>query len=486
MKRKLGLAVGIFLTFIVVVSVFFHHPVQIIDALTLKPAPGFDVQINPWRVVFEPFLGHIMFFNRGLYAIDEMLLSVWWVVIAFVVYTLVKLFGKKTGDEKKKFLLSQLVNLPIVIGLWFTYFLITIFVSTYFPSNTIVNKNEDTILVTTHSHSEFSHDGLISQEGLWKWHKYNNFDAFFITDHNNHGKTLDFVNAQRKGEFASEPLVMGGEEFGGTNHMSLLGLKSYEKTKGLSDSAALAMVRADGGAVIINHWFDGENMSLEYYRDLGIDGFEIENTATNTSYDREVYGRIRKFCEENGLIMNGGLDFHGYGNVCTVWNAMEIPGWHKLSQDAKEAAILDVIKSRDQGKLKVLLYSDRPYYKEKNLFLMVFVHVFNYFRTLNFWQILSWAVWALLFVFVKVKISECKKEKRIFKTNNLIALTGVAGSLFMLALGMVYYLRTFRVAGSDNDIYIEYAELLFYFGGAFLIYAGIVTWFRFKKQNTGN
>jgi len=482
MNKKLGLAVGIFLTFIVLVSVLFHYPVQIIDALTLKPAPGFDVQINPWRVVFEPFMGLLLFLNRGLYAIDEMLLSVWWVVLAFAVYTLYKWFTVKDAEKRKKFLLSQLVNLPIAVGLWFTYFLVMIFLSAYLPANTIENKTENSILVTTHSHSQFSHDGLISQDNLMKWHKYNNYDAFFITDHNNHAKTLDFVNAQRKGEIVSEPLVMGGEEFGGTNHMSLLGLKSYEKTKGMTDSAAVAMVRANGGAVIINHWFDGEHMSLEYYRDLGVDGFEIENSATNTSYDRNVYKKIREFCEANGLIMNGGLDFHGYGNVCSLWNAMEIPGWHDMSQDAKERAILDVIKSKDQSKLKVLLYNDRPYYQEKNLFLMIPVHIFNYFRTINFWQILSWAAWALLFVFVKIKISECKKEKVLFNANNMAAILGVLGALFMLGLGLFYYGETFKVAGSDNDIYIEYAELLFYFGGAFLIYSGIVTWFRLKKK----
>ena len=68
----------------------------------------------------------------------------------------------------------------------------------------------------------------------------------------------------------------------------------------------------------------------------------------------------------------------------------------------------------------------------------------------------------------------------------MVALLGVIGALFMLGLGLFYYGETFRVAGSDNDIYIEYAELLFYIGGAFLLYSGIVTWFRLKKQNTGN
>ncbi|MDZ7605591.1 MAG: hypothetical protein U5K79_08375 [Cyclobacteriaceae bacterium] len=72
--------------------------------------------------------------------------------------------------------------------------------------------------------------------------------------------------------------------------------------------------------------------------------FEIENTATDKRYNREVYHRIKTFCENNGLIMNGGIDFHGYGSVCTLWNAFEIPGWKNMNFQAKEEAILTSLK----------------------------------------------------------------------------------------------------------------------------------------------
>jgi len=480
MNKRLSIAVAMFLVFIAVVSVAFHYPVQIIYALTLKPVPGFDVKVHLWRILFEPFFGPLLFLNRGLYAIDEMLLSVWWVVILFLLYSIYRYFKFKDASKRKKFLLSQLVNLPIAIGLWFTYFLIAIFMSAYLPSNTIVNNTKNWILVTTHSHSQFSHDGLISEQGLWEWHKYNNFDAFFITDHNNHNYTLDFVKAQRDGKFPMDPLVMGGEEFSGTNHLSLLGLKSNFSTHGKSDSAVIALTRKDGGAVIVNHWFDGEHKTLEYYRDLGVDGFEIENSAVNTSYDRKVYKKIRNFCESNGLIMNGGLDFHGYGNVCSLWNAMEIPGWHNMSPGEKEQAIIDVIRSRDQSKLQVLLYNDRPYYPEENLFWMIPVHLFNYLRTLNFWQVLSWAVWGFLFLLLMRQTSQTEVKR--FNANKIVAVIGVLSSLFMLGLALAYYLETFDVAGSDNDIYIEYAGMLLWIGGAFLIYSGVVAWFRVRKK----
>lgn len=182
--------------------------------------------------------------------------------------------------------------------------------------------------------------------------------------------------------------------------------------------------------------------------------------------------------------MNGGLDFHGYLNVCSLWNAMEIPGWHKLSQTEKERAILDIIKSRDQRKLNVLLYSDRPYYTRDHLFLMPAVHLFNYFRTLNFLQILSWIVWIVIFVFVKIKISGNNKLREKFTANNIIAILSLLGALLILLTGAGYFSRISRVAGSDNDIYIEYSHLLFYIGAALFVYSGIVVFFRMIKKQS--
>ncbi len=469
---------------IIFISTVFSYPVRIVDALSLQSAGGFGIHISGWRILFEPFLGPLLFFIRRFYPVDEVMLLLWLVLLIYATYSVIKLFLIKNRKGNSRFLLSQVVNLPLTIGLWFTFLLITVFLSVYLPNNTIENNTQDKILVTTHSHSEFSHDGLIGQTHLWEWHKYNNFDAFFITDHNTHKKTLEFAQKQRAGDFSSEPLVMCGEEFSGSNHLSLLGLKRDFKTRGYTDEQAIDSTRASGGAVIVNHWFDGEHKTLDYYRNLGVDGFEIENTATEITYNRDVYKRIKSFCTANNLIMNGGLDFHGYLNVCSLWNAMEIPGWHKLSQTEKERAILDIIKSRDQRKLNVLLYSDRPYYTRDHLFLMPAVHLFNYFRTLNLVQVLSWIVWIVIFVFVKIKISGNNKLREKFTANNIIAILSLLGALLILLTGAGYFSRISRVAGSDNDIYIEYSHLLFYIGAALFVYSGIVVFFRMIKKQS--
>jgi hypothetical protein len=468
----------IFSIAIIFISVIFHYQIHIENAISNTPTSEFGINISIWRIIFEPFIGLLLFFNRALYALDEMPILLIWILIIFILYTIYKLFFVKEKKRRIRFIISQIANLPLVIGLWFSFFAILIFIP--LPNNTIENNSTNKILVTTHSHTEFSHDGLISQIGLWKWHKRNNFDAFFITDHNNHAKTLEFVKSQRNGSFPGEPLVMCGEEFSGSNHLSLLGLKKNFSTKGKSDSAVVDLVRQNKGVVLVNHWFDGEKKPLKYFTNLGVDGFEITNSATDRSYDRKVYQRIKKFCESNNLIMNGGLDFHGYGNVCSIWNAMEIPNWKSLTSEEKEEAILEIIRERNQNAIEPLVYNDRPYYDKENLsFAPLFTFV-NYFRTLNFYQLFSWIFWIAFISFVNAQLSKNEKVKKLVSANILVPLFGALGGALMLKLAYAYYSNLENIIGY-SDVFEEYSQLLFFIGSALFFYSITLSIFRIMR-----
>lgn len=461
------------------IALFFHYPVHIENALTLQPEPGFGVQSNVLRTVFEPFLGLLLYFNRAFYALTELYALLYWLLILFVLYTLMKIF-LPDGEKRKRFLPGQFVNLLILVGVWFVFFVFIIFIPQ--QNDTIVNTTTDHVLISTHSHTEFSHDGLISQEGMLKWHKRNGYDGFFMTEHNNHNHSLQFVSELRKKNRPGEPVVFCGEEFSGSNHMCLLGLKTAFKTKGLSDSAVVAKARADGAAVIVAHWFSGERKTPEFYRDLGTDGFEIENTGEDKRYNREVYRRLRSVCENSGLIMIGGLDFHGYGSACTMWNAFKIPGWKNMDYQTKEESILNIIKSGDQSKLKVLLLNDRPYYERKNLFFSPFFTLFNYFRTLNLLQVVSWIFWILMFTYISAKLQSKPEMARKFSCNRIFPLFGFAGSLFLISLGLVFVFRN-QTIEDFTEIYPEYYRLLFLSGSALLIVSGLTVYFRIFREN---
>ena len=470
---------AIFLVGVTLIAILGHYPPRIIDALTLQTAPGFGVHVPAGRIIFEPVMGLLLFFNRSLYALTEVPYALGWLFLFYLVWIIWKGIRIREHKVRKRWVGGRLVDIPIIGGVLLTLFVVMIFIR--LPGNTIVKNAQNEVLVTTHCHTEYSHDGLISEKSLWRWQKHNGFDAFFITDHNNHNKTLEFQQKQRQGAFSIEPLVMCGEEFSGSNHLSLLGLQVPFSSKGFPDSVAVDTTHAQGGAVIVNHWFDGEHMTLEYYKNLGVDGFEIENTATDRYYPRSIYHKIRNFCKQNHLIMNGGLDFHGYGNVCSLWNAFDIPGWHQMDPEAKEQSILKILRNRDQSRLKVLLYHDRPYYDKKNLLYRPFITFFNYFRTLDFLQVFSWIIWTLVFVWFMIR---CSAKERTSKDlfGKWIPGAGIVGSLFMLALALNYHLRYPGVA-DYNTIYPEYARMFFFIGMGLLLYSLIVFWVRIKKKS---
>lgn len=455
-------------------ALFFHLEIHIIDALSLKTVPAYDIHIPILRIIFEPILGLLLYLNRAIYPLQELPIALLWILVFYICLSLFKIFKIASVPYRRQTALRFLGNLPLLIGICFSVFVVILFIG--LPNNTIVNNTSDEILVTSHAHTEFSHDGLISQEKMWAWHKRNGFDAFFITDHANHKKTLEFVTQQRNNQFPIDPLIMVGQEHSGSNHMSLLGLNGKFETKDKPDSLIVNLVHKHGGAVIVNHWFDGKGKDKEFYKDLGVDGFEIENVGKELYYDRTIFKDLKKFCEDNKLLMLGGLDFHGYGRACGIWNAFQIPNWHQMDPDKKENSILEIIRNRDQSRVKVLMYQDRPFYSGKNLLFQPFITVVNYFRTLNFWQVISWTLWLILF-----QLLWNYRREHFIPMHKRMALVGMLSSLFLIVLGLYYMVRANAVKGYSK-VFAEYSSLLLIIGSIFMVYSLGTIYFRFFKK----
>ena len=477
MLKKSFVAIPILV--IAFLALFFHLDIHIIDALTLKTVPEYDIHVPVLRIFFEPILGLLLYFNRSIYPLQELPITLLWILVFYICFSLIKIFKVEAAPYRRQTALRFLGNLPLLIGICFSVFVVILFIR--LPNNTIVNNTSDEILVTSHAHTEFSHDGLISQEKMWAWHKRNGFDAFFITDHANHKKTLDFSTKQRNNQFPLEPLIMVGQEHSGSNHMSLLGLNGKFETKGKPDSLIVNLVHKHGGAVIINHWFDGKGNDKEFYKDLGADGFEIENVGKELYYDRTLFNDLKKFCESNKLLMIGGLDFHGYGRACGIWNAFQIPNWHQMDPEIKEKSILEILRSRDQSRVKVLMYQDRPFYSGENLLFQPYITVVNYFRTLNFWQVLSWALWLVL-----LQLLWNYRREHFIPMHKRMALTGMVSALFLIVLGLYYMVRGNAVKGYSK-VFAEYSSMLLTLGSIFMVYSLVTIYFRFfKKMKNSN
>jgi len=462
-----------------ILSILFHRPIEIIDALTSEPIPGFDIHVSPWRVLFEPFFGPLLFYLRADQAVKEFSILLYWILALTLLYTLAGLFlpgHKVKGMPKIAGLLSWLKTAPLIVATWLGLLWLIIYIP--LPANTIVNQQEHTILINTHSHSEYSHDGIISTKGLQRWHRKNGFDAFFITDHNHHQQTMETVKAQDRGELPEAPLLLVGEEYSGSNHMTLLGLERNFITRGLSDQQVIDSTHEDRGIVLVAHWFDGERESIPFFLDMGVDGFEIANQGSGLAYEPRIFRDITEACISGALIMNGAADYHGYGSSCFVWNALEIPGWHQMESQQKREAILEVLRQRDMTRIKILLYHDRNVFDRSLVLLSPLFNLVNYFRTLTILQLLSWLFWLVVLAMLLRLLAKKIRKPLPFRIIQALAL---AGSLFLLANGTLLKLKARELTGY-NEIYTEYSTLLLSCGAGFLVYSFIVIFIELKRK----
>ena len=463
-----------------ILSMIFHQSIQIIDALSSEPVPGFGIHISALRILFEPFTGPLLFYLRADQPLLEFAILFLWITVFSLLPKLLRFFlpaSKVQWNTKLHGVLLWLKSLPLIVATWLGLLWLIIYLP--LPANTIVNQNEQTILINTHSHTEFSHDGIISTKRLQLWHKKNGFDAFFITDHNHHLHTMEAVRAQDQGTFPGEPLMIVGEEFSGSNHMTLLGLKRNFITRGLSDQQVIDSTHEDQGVVIVAHWFDGERESIPFFLDMGVDGFEIANQGSGLKYEQRIFNAITEACVSNDLIMTGVVDYHGYGSSCFAWNALEIPGWHQLDPAQKREAIMHVLRSRDMSRIRVLLYHDRNVFDRSRVLLSPLYTFVSYFRTLKVLQLLSWFLWLILLGILRSWLIKRIKGSISYRCIQTLALMS---GIFLLSNGALLFFKAQRIT-EYNEIYAEYSTLLLWCGAGFLIYSLVLILVELKRKS---
>lgn len=434
-----------FVLLISVLSVSGETP-YIINTESMEKAMDFSIHVSGIRILFEPLFGPILFFLRSYDPIPEFFSLFGWVAIGLFLLFLFKIFKKQEtplGGLFRWFIYSILLS-----GLWLMTFIFMI--SGPLPSNTVKNDNPDRILFNTHTHSHWSHDGLISPIQQMAWHKRNGYDAFFLTEHNHNNNTLNIVNDQKTGQLPDRPHIITGIEFSGSNHMLLLGLKSPLITFGLNDKPVIDSTHLDGGLVAVAHWFSDENNTIQHYLDLGVDGFEIDNR--NNIYSNEVRQNIINTCDENNLFMLGSADYHGYGSAAHVWNGIQIPKWTSLSHLEKTNAILTQLKEKKFNAVQVFRYIDRPVFVQWNVWLSPIYSTIAYFKSLSFTQTLSWVGWLVLFqLFKRTPIYMALTRDKL----QLMASISFVSALGVLVLGVTYLQKAKPLIGF-NEQYQEF------------------------------
>ncbi|HNW58426.1 MAG TPA: hypothetical protein PKI62_01965 [bacterium] len=427
------------------------------DALTGLPAPGYTLHMPLLHLLFAPVLGPLFFFSRADAPLTLILWLLLWLCLALLAAHMVKArcSGLPPGGAILQGLAKGIYWLPVAFILVVAVLLIFLF--SPFPGATIVPAAEEVVLVDFHSHSYHSHDGLLSPLRQLRWHKRNGFDAFFLTEHNTHRMTLELVAAQRAGQLESEPLLLAGEEYSGSNHLLLLGLTRDFTSKDYPDAAAIDSAHAQGGVALVAHWFAPQRNTrpLAEYAAMGVDGFEIANQAEGIFYPERYTRPLREAAAAKGLLLTGASDYHGYGPACLAWNALHLPGWRRLDPEARSRAILDLLRSRDQSRLQVLLYRDRRPIAPGLTWVAPFITLLDYFRSISAAEALSWLVWmALLALWGRFAPSIPERLRIPLSIQEEMAVAGAAAAAVTLLFGL-WMLGQVPFLSGENRIFLK-------------------------------
>lgn len=154
-------------------------------------------------------------------------------------------------------------------------------------------------LANLHCHTQASGGVLLPADAL-RWHLRKGFTVVGVTDSN---KTYPGLRAQS--EAAEQDLgvvVIPGEEYRGTTHLLMFGLKEPIRADQVDIASAMAKAREQGALVIAAHTWTGQQTSRQLY-EWGAAGFEACNGPTTV--DEATLNLAR----EHHLALLGSLDF---------------------------------------------------------------------------------------------------------------------------------------------------------------------------------
>lgn len=316
----------------------------------------------------------------------------------------------------------------------FSFFLF-IFYILFFPLpkvKPLVNEKE-VLVVDFHSHTLYSHDGLVSPEENLSWHLATGFNGLAITDHGEIEGTL--ITHKIAKEKYPQIFVIPGEEINDNqgNKLLVLGLSEKISSPGSSTEEIVKLAHQKGGTVIVAHVWDKKGGDWDSLVKAGVDGFEVKG-RTKQPLSRETERRLVDFCQKNGLVMIAGTNWHGWGQTNHLWTLVKLANGTKLSHEEKLKMILGLFREKKIASFQAITFSP--------------------FNSLNFWRLFSLAVWLI----GGIKFFHLPAKK----LNLFFSLFFLGSSIFFLLKGYNFLMKAKFF--TENKLVNQISPILFLFG----------------------
>ncbi|MDI6640959.1 MAG: hypothetical protein QME68_01435 [Elusimicrobiota bacterium] len=407
MVKKPGRVLLIFAIFaILFVSTFHQSNVSLLDLSTGKVPTDFEIYTPFYLYLIEPLVGISDYF-LSFYNIKCQLLS--WVLWIFSFCVIIGVLYKK-----------PIWKIPIIYFLSILWFIVLITFVLFFSIPKYYLKVKDpqsNLLLDFHSHSYYSHDGIPSPQEVAFWHKKNNFNAFYLTDHyKNHAYQI-----------RTAPVALPGEEIRDSprNHLLILGMDISlpKELAGKNTAEITRFVHKNDGAIIVAHWWGQKASKLEELYNAGVDGFEVYGHEIKP-IDKKTQAELIEFCQRKKLVPVAGTNYHGWGARCDLWNVVKIENWQKYTSRELNRKIIELIRNKAINMFRVLIIV-KPHTPKEVIFFEPFVGMFYYFLSLNLYQMLVWFIW----IFCVYKLTKFE----FFRRNIHITYFAVATGFFSFA-----------------------------------------------------
>ncbi len=394
--------------------------------------------------LFAPFLdfpNYLLTLSR-----PEVQLLSWlaWLCAIWVIFALTR----NKGPVKNRIL--PMIRGLIVTAVSFILFIVYCIICPL-PQYRMTSGNPDEVFLDLHSHTIYSHDGLVTPERNLRWHLNSGFSGWAITEHDRIGKAPLIQREMIRKDSIAAVAIAGQEVNFRKVHLNLLGLKDsfdaggYEKPAGL-----IKEVHRQGGAVIVPHyWAETRSpFSMKDLAEAGVDGFEIAGDSS-VPLTPEAQREIISVCRGKKLVMLSGTNWHGWRNDCTMWTGFNISNWKQMDIESREKAVIDALRNRETGRFRVLGYRQR-FPASTGYVFEPFTGFASYYMSMDMWQQVSWLFWIAIICFLLPRI----RHRRIVAIALWEAIT------IVLVMETILVFNAWRTVADVNKILPEEGEVL--------------------------
>jgi Predicted metal-dependent phosphoesterases (PHP family) len=376
----------LFLCLIAGASIAFYAPMGMYDLVTGAKADGFSVSWPGIRFFTEPFYAlsfYSVTLDRGFY-LPAIISWFGWVMIAVFTYCGIKKRTIVQCVSRTLYAVMMLATLFVLVAL------------VPLPGPKLI-KPADYIAVDFHSHTINSHDNLSLPASNLRFHNYQGYDAFYITEHNH---TKGFEKFPQSAQYKK---VFPGVQMATKDGVSVLLLSDKkfegEEYKDLTLDEIINKAHQNNMLVIMPHWWKWHKQSMEDLVKSGIDGFEIYNCGYR-NFKQSEQNKMIETVKKDNLLAAGSTDWHGWGYMTDVWTVFKASSTANLTSQLAAKPEIKVILYREKQSSSIVRFIFEP-----------FAAFYYYMKNANAFSVISFMVWfAVIFMLALSYVTKYIKE----------------------------------------------------------------------------